>query len=122
MYVDVVNTSLVVTSHPPLLALWPHRVVVGYVLLLMLLLSIPLQANIISQLSLNYDVRGRGVLWLTVIEQRINLLSGIVVIAQVAIFLDAISFGNVPCRLIGLLRDFLGFHGTIGGLSIAVCR
>ncbi len=74
------------------------------------------------QLSISYELGGRGVLWLTAIEQRFFYPAAAVILAQCAIAFDLVRMGEWACRGMGAVNDFLNFHAAIGGTSIVLGR
>ncbi len=105
-----------------LTTLWPQRRTLWITCALAAALSAPLHLLRMRQLGVAHAVRGRGVLWLTVIEQRFFLPCIALVVAQVAVLASDRALGEWQCRLLGAAVEFLNFYGACGGTSIAICR
>ena len=126
--------------------LWPHRLLLAAILVALIFISLPIHYNrqahslaiilIVSspsihfcsielrmaQMNLSYDVRGRGVLWLTVIEQRFSVACGALAAAQAAILATGSPLPLPACFAFGWAVEVLNINGLIGGTSIVVCR
>ncbi len=87
-----------------------------------LLVGVPIHVNRMLQLGINCDLSGRGVLRLTVMEQKFFLLSGVSMILQILVLLEAFPANALACRAMCFFIMVVNVVGTTGGTSIAVCR
>ncbi len=88
----------------------------------LLLLGVPIHVNRMLQLSINCELSGRGVLRLTVIEQRFFLLAGISMIMQILVLLDVFPSNVFACKAMCFFITAVNVVGSIGGTPIAICR
>ena len=73
-------------------------------------------------MCIDCSVSGRGVLRLTVIQERFYLLTGLAVVAQLVILAGAVDFGLLGCKVVCFFVTFVSIMGMVSGTSIAVCR
>ena len=105
-----------------LASVWPYRHLLVSILFAGFVISLPLHLNRAWQLRLSYDVRGRGVLWLTVIELRFGLFGLGLVLLQTALIAADRPLPGPPCIAFSWLVDMLNVQGVIGGTGIVLCR
>ena len=92
------------------------------ILLLFLLLGVPLHIVRLSQLSINCNARGRGVLLLTVQEQKFFMLAGLATVLQIVMVLKLADFGPLGCLAMAYLTTFSAINNSLYGTAIALCR
>ena len=98
------------------------RYLLAATLLFFLLLGVPIHLVRLSQLSINCDVKGRGVLQLTAQEQNFFMLDGVAMLLQVVIVLELTDFGHSGCMVISYFITNSSAISTLYGTAIALCR
>ncbi len=91
-------------------------------LIAIFLVGVPVHLVRMSQLSIDCELPGRGVLLLTVVEQRVYLMSGIGILLQICLLLETPRFGYWGCKAFSMFMAIASTSGTLCGAAISMCR